>query len=44
MEELQQERQVALSDAAAAKKKLRDHQQQAAQTLQGRDLKIAAAG
>lgn len=43
MDEVQQERQVALSDAAATRKKLRDHQQQAAVTLQGRDLKIAAA-
>lgn len=44
MEELQTDRQMALSDAAAARKKLRDHQQQAALTLQSSDSTIAAVG
>lgn len=44
LEELQQERQMALSDAAAARRKLRDHQQVASLALQGRDVTVATAG
>ncbi|KAK9826678.1 hypothetical protein WJX74_009556 [Apatococcus lobatus] len=44
LEELQQERHAALSDAAAARRKLRDRQQQASLAMQGRDLTVAAAG